>query len=132
MSVKIMPAWVLIYFVGYITFCLWSYISDLRTGKFDIWLIFDVSGSVCLLLSAIAYWYPQIYFFIEKVRWLLFIFGFSSNVIFAYRGFKKHFPDKKLSRIENIALGLFSTILIIILVSPLIWWGIKVIGGSEG
>jgi len=125
MSVKIIPLWVPIYFTGYITFCLWSYVSDLRTNKVDTWLVFEITGNVCLLLPALAYWYSQLSFFIGEMKGALFVIGFLSNIIFVYRGYKKHFPDSKLSSAENAGLGLFSTALIIVVVFPLVWWGIQ-------
>lgn len=128
MFVKIIPFWVPAYFAGYITFCLWSYVSDLRAKKIDIWLISDILGTVFLLLPAIAYWYPPLSVFLGGIKSTLFVFGFVANIVFAYRGYKKHFPDSKLSSAENTGLGLFSTALIITVVSPLVWWGIQSLG----
>ena len=125
MSVKIIPFWVPVYFAGYITFCLWSYVSDLREKKIDIWLISDISGTVFLLLPAIAYWYPPLSIFLGGIKGALFVSGIALNIFFAYRGYKKHFADSKLPSTKNAGHGLFSTALIIFVVSPLIWWGIQ-------
>ena len=125
-----MPLWVSLYFTGYVTFSLWAHIDDFRKGKINPWTIFEVIGNVCLLLPALAHWYPQLYSFFGKAMTVFFVLGVVSVMIFAYRGFKKNYPDPELSSSENIGLGIFSAMFLISITSPLIWWGWQSISKS--
>jgi hypothetical protein len=118
-----MPLWVSLYFAGYITFSLWAHVDDFRKGKVNSWVIYEIIGNVCLLLSALMHWYPQLYPIFGKATVIFFVLGLVSVIVFAYRGFKKNYPDPELSLSANIGLSLFSTILFISITSPLIWWG---------
>jgi hypothetical protein len=120
---EIMPLWVSIYFSVYLAFSLWAHISDFRTDQFEIWSVFEVVGNMCLLLPALAYWYPALRSTIADAVGIFFVFGVASLIIFIYRGFKKHFPDPDLSLSANIGLSILSNVLVIFVTSPLIWWG---------
>jgi|SRR5882762_2644899 len=118
-----MPTWVSLYFAAYVTYSLWAHISDFRPGKINLWAILEIVGNMCLLLPALAYWYPQLHSFFREVMSAFFALGVVSVAVFAYRGFRKNYPDHELSLPENIGLSVFSTIFLISLTSPLIWWG---------
>jgi hypothetical protein len=121
------PVWVSIYFSGYLAFSLWTHSSDFREGKIDTWAIFEAIGNICLLVPALAFWFPSLQLLLGKSVSLFFVIGVLAVAVFSYRGFRKNYPDPNLSMSENIGLSVFSTIFFILITSPLIWWGSQIL-----
>lgn len=123
-----MPMWVLLYFTGYVAFSILAHLDDLCRREINLWTVFEAVGNSLLLLPALAYWYPDLHsVFGTTMVASSFFFGVVSLMAFAYRGVRKNLLDRDLSLAENIGLSAFSTILLIAVSSPLIWWGCAII-----
>lgn len=125
---KIMRTWVSVYFAVYLTFSLWAHIDDFHkapTYKYSAFV--ELLGNVCLLLPALAYWYPEIQSAFVGTLPIIFGGGVFSLICTLFRGFKKNFPDPKLSLAANVGLSIVSSMLVIAVTSPLLWWGGRLI-----
>ena len=118
-----MPLWVMLYFTVYVGFSIWAHISEFQKEKISAHAILEPVGDVCLLLPALSYWYPQFNLIFGSAIVAFFAVGLASFVYSIFRGFRKHYPDIQLSLSENIGLSTFSTVSIILVASPLIFWG---------
>ena len=118
-----MRSWILFYLAGYSAYSIWAHISDFQKSMVSRWSVVELIGNLFVMIPALAYWYPQITSFFGQTLVLIFIFGVLSLLTVAGRATIKNFRDIELPLSAKWSLSIFSTMLLTLVVSPLLWWG---------
>lgn len=118
-----MPLWVSLYLAGYVTYSIWAHVDDFKKIGVSFWVVFEVVGNVCLFLPAFAWWHPQAYFIFGRFIIFIFAIGLISMVVFVCKGVRSNSSDPDLSLFESVVLSSFGAALLLLVVSPLVWWG---------
>jgi hypothetical protein len=118
-----MPNWVAVYLAAYITFSLWAFKDDLSHRRLTVMVIFEVIGSVALIVAALAYWYFPFRSFLSGWEAWFFIVGVFTLIVFAAKRVRTTFTDPQLSLDEKIWFSVSGIVFLIFVNLPLIWFG---------
>ena len=131
MSLEAMPIWVAVYLAAYITFSLWAFKDDLVQRRINVMVIFEVVGSVSLVVAALAYWYFSIRSFLSGWAAWFFVAGAFTLIIFAAKRVRTTFTDSQLSLNAKIWSAVSGVVLLTLVNLPLIWFGSQLLFGHR-
>lgn len=122
-SVGAMPIWVAIYLAIYITFSIWAFKDDLTQQRLNVMVVLEATGSVSLILTALAHWYLSIRSFLSDWAAWVFALGLFILFVFVAKKIQATFADTQLSRKQRIWFAISGAGFLMIVNMPLIWFG---------
>ena len=118
-----MNIWISAYLSLYITFSLWSFYDDFKDEKFDKLIVVEIIGVFSLIISAFAYGYLPLRFYLGGFAILFFIIGVTAFVVFAICKSRETLLDVQLNKNEKTRDLLFGLLFLIIPDIPLFLFG---------
>ena len=122
-----MPWWVVLYFSLYITFCLWSLVSDLRDKSEPTSAVgLEAIADICMVIGALSFWVPSLHRIPLPVLTMMVIVGAVLYLWQMALALRKHvFQDPDLHREGRLFVGLFGTSASVLVTAPLLFWAVS-------
>ena len=120
---KPIPIWVLLYFTVYIAFSIWAHKDDLDQYRPTVWGIVELIGNVCLVISALSYWFNSLREITREYHAFLYILGVLLLCIFAIKSIIATLRDITLSPVRRALFAICGAAILFGANMPLLWFG---------